>query len=196
MKCNRCSSEAALNRKSCEKCLKESYHRVKLWRERNPEKKREGSRKAAQRQYWQNPEKYRKRSNRYRAKNLEKCREKDKKARQQRPEAIRKAYKRWAEASPDVIKKNSIRQSAKRYGISVEMMRAIQGAPCAICGGPGGCVDHDHSTGAVRGPLCRGCNQGLGLLKDDIGLLSRAIEYLQRASALPLFETIHWKNEP
>jgi len=54
---------------------------------------------------------------------------------------------------------------------------------CAICGNPGGkkrlCVDHDHVTGKIRGILCDNCNVGIGRLKDDIGLLYRAIDYLE-----------------
>ena len=40
-------------------------------------------------------------------------------------------------------------------------------------------VDHDHVTGAIRGLLCRPCNIGIGLLKDDIERLGMAIRYLQ-----------------
>jgi hypothetical protein len=40
-------------------------------------------------------------------------------------------------------------------------------------------VDHDHSTGKIRGLLCHGCNNALGLLKDSKESLLRAIEYLE-----------------
>lgn len=40
------------------------------------------------------------------------------------------------------------------------------------------CIDHDHKTGKVRGLLCQTCNRAIGLLKDDINILQRAIDYL------------------
>jgi hypothetical protein len=39
-------------------------------------------------------------------------------------------------------------------------------------------LDHDWATGAFRGWLCNGCNVALGLLKDDVRMLNRAIQYL------------------
>lgn len=41
-------------------------------------------------------------------------------------------------------------------------------------------VDHDHTTGEIRGLLCSSCNHALGLMKDNVGLLSRAISYLSK----------------
>ena len=42
------------------------------------------------------------------------------------------------------------------------------------------CLDHCHKTGKFRGFLCNLCNQGIGLLKDDIKILRSCIAYLDR----------------
>lgn len=73
-----------------------------------------------------------------------------------------------------------------KYGLSMEEYAALlerQHGVCAICGQPpneGGVlhVDHDHTTGVVRGLLCPPCNTGLGNFRDDQRLLRRAIRYL------------------
>jgi hypothetical protein len=71
----------------------------------------------------------------------------------------------------------------KKYGLTPEdfgaMMKA-QGGMCAICKtAPGAHIDHDHSTGKIRGILCINCNQGIGKLLDDIATLESAIQYLR-----------------
>lgn len=50
---------------------------------------------------------------------------------------------------------------------------------CAICGSSEPLVvDHDHSTGKIRGMLCNHCNRGLGHFRDDPMLLEFARVYL------------------
>lgn len=78
----------------------------------------------------------------------------------------------------------------KTYGITPEQfeaMLAAQGGKCAICrtgtwkgkhNKPH--LDHDHVTGAVRGILCGGCNNGLGNFGDDPARLRAAADYLER----------------
>lgn len=41
-------------------------------------------------------------------------------------------------------------------------------------------VDHCHVTGKVRALLCTTCNLGMGVFNDNIELLQKAIEYLQK----------------
>lgn len=73
------------------------------------------------------------------------------------------------------------------YGISLEEYEALladQDGKCAICKTEqcetkkSFAVDHDHVTGVVRGLLCKNCNIGLGMFKDDTFRLKAALEYL------------------
>ncbi|MCP4994783.1 MAG: hypothetical protein GY934_13530 [Gammaproteobacteria bacterium] len=41
-------------------------------------------------------------------------------------------------------------------------------------------VDHCHRTHAIRGLLCRTCNSGIGLLKDDPTIVAKAAAYLRK----------------
>lgn len=52
---------------------------------------------------------------------------------------------------------------------------------CQICGTvmDKPYVDHDHTTGLVRGALCTHCNRGLGAFMDSPELLEKAIEFLK-----------------
>jgi hypothetical protein len=72
----------------------------------------------------------------------------------------------------------------RSYGMSradYAAQLARQGGVCAICAKPSEktlCVDHCHSTGTIRGLLCRKCNLGLGCLADDQAALIAALAYL------------------
>lgn len=82
----------------------------------------------------------------------------------------------------------------KKFGLtteSFEAMLAAQNGACAVClerethTYKSGrirelAVDHCHTTGKIRGALCRRCNQGLGSFNDDPEILRRAIAYLER----------------
>lgn len=74
----------------------------------------------------------------------------------------------------------------KNYNVTVETYQeliASQDGECLIChkdlNGVGVAnIDHDHATGIIRGVLCKACNRGLGMFKDDIQLLLKAVVYL------------------
>jgi hypothetical protein len=65
-----------------------------------------------------------------------------------------------------------------------------QNGKCKICSREIGCtireedidaavVDHCDETGKIRGLLCHQCNRGIGLLKHDVEILLKAVEYLR-----------------
>lgn len=81
----------------------------------------------------------------------------------------------------------------KKYGIApgtYDAMLADQGGVCAICNAsdPGGTrlkrfhVDHDHTTGQIRGLLCAKCNTGIGQMRHSKQILLDAITYLGKYS--------------
>jgi len=41
-------------------------------------------------------------------------------------------------------------------------------------------IDHDHKTGKIRGLLCKQCNHGLGMFKDDKLILINAANYSKK----------------
>jgi len=76
----------------------------------------------------------------------------------------------------------------RNFGITLEeynSMYELQDGLCAICKktdeveGRRLAVDHNHETGQIRALLCGSCNRGLGLFKEDIDSLSKAIDYLK-----------------
>jgi hypothetical protein len=72
----------------------------------------------------------------------------------------------------------------RRYGITPEQygeMVVSQRGRCAICQIQADLqIDHDHSTGAIRGLLCHKCNKVLGLMSDSSERLESALAYLER----------------
>lgn len=89
-----------------------------------------------------------------------------------------------------------------RHGLdqdALDGLLEVLGHRCQVCRDPFSddnpyCVDHDHaccpgdrSCGAcVRGLLCRRCNVGIGMLRDDAAIALAAHEYLRSAEKLPL----------
>lgn len=45
-------------------------------------------------------------------------------------------------------------------------------------------IDHNHTTNKVRALLCRGCNTGLGMLRESEFILARMIAYLRWSESI------------
>lgn len=105
-------------------------------------------------------------------------------------------YKKWAREYKRSDKYQRYRRNhdfKKKFGITLDdydKMFESQNGVCSICNQPETftmkgrthslAVDHCHDTGKIRGLLCRSCNQAIGMLKDNIETLSKAIEYLKK----------------
>ncbi len=100
------------------------------------------------------------------------------------PEKAREKARRFYAATRERI---LARIREKKYGLTAdEVSRLIedQGGLCGGCSDPLTTVvaiDHNHSTGAVRGALCRNCNLALGLLADSPERLRALAVYVERA---------------
>lgn len=96
----------------------------------------------------------------------------------------------WQKDNPEAVKQIKRRVKLKeKYGLSINEYNKLlekQGGGCAICGQVSGRrnldVDHSHTTGKVRGVLCENCNKALGLYRDSVELLEKAIKYLKENS--------------
>jgi len=73
------------------------------------------------------------------------------------------------------------------HGITLEEYNNLlgkQGGVCALCGninrhGVALHVDHDHTTGEIRGLLCFCCNSALGNAHDNPVILRKMADYLE-----------------
>ena len=99
----------------------------------------------------------------------------------------------WKEWRKDICTKNRKKPQSKeqqknykllkKYGITLAQRNFLseqQNHQCLICERQTNylVVDHCHSTGKVRGLLCRACNAALGVLGDTPIGLQKAIDYL------------------
>ena len=85
-------------------------------------------------------------------------------------------------------KEHPMKKAAIKYKVEEhEVARIWTSKNCEICGaspkdGKRLCIDHNHTTGKLRGLLCDKCNTGLGMYKENITLLKKAITYLERTN--------------
>jgi hypothetical protein len=119
------------------------------------------------------------------------CKECAKEYANKRKHKIKKYQREYYLANVETISKNLRQGHLKRkYGVTQEWydeQLKLQNNGCKICGAedPGKPfkffhVDHDHKTGRLRGLLCRSCNTGIGLFKEDVKLIEKAIEYVNK----------------
>lgn len=89
-------------------------------------------------------------------------------------------------SSEHKIYKEKIIRIKKRYnGSDEDVERIMNSHTCEICGAVFNSkvhkhVDHDHSTGKIRGTLCNLCNMGLGSFRDNEKLIAQSIIYLKK----------------
>jgi hypothetical protein len=91
-----------------------------------------------------------------------------------------------------------------KYGITPEEFKRLKElhlGGCAVCKQPCSTgqelvVDHNHTTGKVRGLLCRRCNLALGYIGEDEDLIWNILEYLKQHGEFDerSFETIEVKE--
>jgi len=85
-----------------------------------------------------------------------------------------------------VIKRSKVRRYKIDFGITLEdfdKRLSLQQNKCLGCGKEltekgDACLDHNHTSGKVRGILCRNCNLAIGGAKDNIEILKKVIKYI------------------
>ena len=156
-----------------------------------PHKDKQREKEYRRRKYRDNPEKPRSRLRRLYHSRLEfeRVRQKHKYHKGPGRETARKYYMAHKTA---INERMLVRHLRTRYGqtlLEYNLMVQAQKGVCAICKSfaptkihPRLCVDHDHSTGKVRGLLCNNCNAGLGFFANSSLRMRGAIAYLAKQS--------------
>lgn len=99
------------------------------------------------------------------------------------PDKLRVQSRTWAKNNPDKVLDSHYRA---KYDISLDQFNQMcqdQEHKCFLCDKiPKGklVVDHDHSTGKIRGLLCRSCNGALGVLGDSLSKINKVVQYLEK----------------
>jgi hypothetical protein len=95
------------------------------------------------------------------------------------PDKVAYNRQKWQEANPG---KAAEHRRKYNYGLTNDQYLAMlekQKGQCAICKEVLPlCIDHDHTTGKIRGLLCDKHNKGLGFFNEDPEILQEAVSYL------------------
>ncbi len=107
-----------------------------------------------------------------------------------RREAAKNKARQLRKQDPDKYSELILKRNLKKlYKLSLEDYNNLikqQNGLCKICrrtntSGRRLSVDHNHSTGKVRGLLCGPCNVAIGMLQEDSRRLTTVIEYLKQS---------------
>lgn len=98
-------------------------------------------------------------------------------------EIIKHKQRKWYHYNNEKVKNSYIKSV---YGLTLEEYYnkiEEQNNRCAICGrefknSKDTYIDHNHTTGEIRGLLCSKCNPAIGLLSENQRILYNAIVYL------------------
>jgi hypothetical protein len=136
-------------------------------------------------------EKYLERRRLWRAANREKIKAQNRRYRSERVDEERERAREYRRRNQEAVRRRARNAMFRRkYGITLDERDALiaaQGGRCGICENTFGaerrrwpCIDHDHTTGRIRGVLCHACNIGIGKLGDTAEALRRALRYLEK----------------
>ncbi len=108
--------------------------------------------------------------------------------RRKNPDKIKALKEKYKETRKEIRKPSERRNHLRmKYGITEKEYKEIydkQKGSCILCDKSVPYrklhIDHCHNTGKIRGLLCHNCNLGLGLFKDNIDVLGKAIKYLKQ----------------
>jgi len=165
---------------ACKECRKDE---TREYREHNKEKIKEVQKKY----YEENRQSLLQKNAQWREANKERVSQLSKKYYTENKDSLLDYQRKYRE-HPVNNHRSFLQRLDKEWGLSeskyVEMFSAQKGE-CPICESPlisdtkRPVVDHNHTTGDIRGILCDGCNRAIGLLGDSEVSLQNALNYLK-----------------
>lgn len=168
---------------------KEKYNDYRReWRSNNRDKVKSTAKKGYNKHRQYNIDRVKK----YKELNLDKIKATYKKYTVKNKSKILIKIKNWKKLNKDRVKIHQHNKHLKqKYGITrtkfLELC-ALQSNKCAICGsdnkGRSLCVDHNHNTKKIREMLCTSCNAGLGNFKENIKIIQKALDYINKHKAM------------
>lgn len=120
------------------------------------------------------------------------CGREQKRARNRTPEqkaAAKANLQEWKKNNRDRHLLHRRTSRYKIYGLNEQQFDALLASQNSLCPGCGDKlfadkatnIDHDHTTGKVRGLLCMRCNIALGVVRDSVETLLRLGIYLENS---------------